>query len=1298
MGSQVTLDLGGNAVTTTNFIVNGVGSTELSNGTVSLSGTGQIGVGTISANITGTGNLLKTGSGTGYLSGTNTYSGNTTVEKNTLSLLAGSSITSTTVNIGSGTSNSTPTLIAAASTLASGTNMTIDSSGGVGGEFRNEGSNTIATLNDDAGSTTRLNSGTLTITGGGTVAGVVAGSANLTNNGGTLTLSNTANTATGTLTNTAGTVNLADWSGSISNSASTNLTGSMTLGGTVTNNSGATLANTSGGAIVVGGVTTFTSAGTVTGATGLTINATNVTYQDGHSEAGTVDINVATGGSLTEERTGNQNFNGSVDYNVATGGAANFTATSGLTTTGTLTHGSSGTFTVANNQTVSAATINLNSGTATIGDGATLQGTGNTMNIAVATAVGAGATLTDANDINILAAGSATFAGAGTLSANTDGAGAEGITIDGTLNVTGGGTVTATVGGAGSIVTQGTGIINVSNAGSHLDASGEAIANNSTAATGVNVGAGVQLTAASITNGTGATLLNAGTVTANVSNTTATSTLTTTGTITGDVTNTLGTVNAGGVISGTVTQNSGIFSLTSGLSAGALRGAGDIGNGGSLLTLAGDADATGETATYSGAISGAGGLTLNVGEDTQVLSGTNSYTGTTTITSGTLELSGGFAIADTGEIANAGTLLVSTAETIGALNGAGAVTLNATLTTGDAGGDTVSGNITGAGGLTKTGAGTLTLSGTNDYTGTTTVSAGILELSGGAAFADTGEIANAGTLLVSTAETIGALNGAGAVTLNAMLTTGDAGDDAISGIISGSGGLTKQGAGNLVLSGVNIYTGTTTVSSGHLQIDQSLTGGAVVDAGAFLTNNGTISGSVTNNGTVTSTSAIFGGFTNTSTFNASGSTVVNGAFSNSGTTSMLNGATGDTITVNGNMSGGGQLDLDVNYATNTGDTLLVNGSTSGTTTVSLNSLTTDNPAVGSELTLVTVTGSGTADNFVLAGGPLVSGIYSYDLAYSSGAWALSGQLNSMGEAYETAPIAVGELLYLPTFEQRRGQARNLAASAAGKSLVGGSWGRVFANKFEADLGTSTSGTAVAANIGGFQAGYDHVVPSGQNGTWILGLTGQAGTVGSTTSNSSRDAKSLALGATATWFGNDGWYADGQLQFSFLESNFSAQGTELAQNEKGYGVGLSAEVGKRISLSSSSAIVPHAQISWTHLDGGTFTDTRGNSVSMENIRSKRGRLGLAYEYFDPSKNTKLYAVGSILRDFSSNKSVVINGVSLKVGELGTWAEFGIGVSKYWSPNKKFFTEISSRHSLSGESGSNFGITAGIEFRM
>jgi filamentous hemagglutinin family protein len=130
-------------------------------------------------------------------------------------------------------------------------------------------------------------------------------------------------------------------------------------------------------------------------------------------------------------------------------------------------------------------------------------------------------------------------------------------------------------------------------------------------------------------------------------------------------------------------------------------------------------------------------------------------------------------------------------------------------------------------GLTKAGAGTLTLSGDNTYSGTTTLSAGTLRLSGGAAIVDTGSvtIANAGgaILELTSSETIGSLSGGGAtggdVSLNAnTLTSGDASSTSYAGIISGSGGLTKEGNGIFTLSGSNTYTGVTAVNTGTLRL------------------------------------------------------------------------------------------------------------------------------------------------------------------------------------------------------------------------------------------------------------------------------------------------------------------------------------------------------------------------------------------------------------------------------------------------------------------------------------------------
>ena len=161
-----------------------------------------------------------------------------------------------------------------------------------------------------------------------------------------------------------------------------------------------------------------------------------------------------------------------------------------------------------------------------------------------------------------------------------------------------------------------------------------------------------------------------------------------------------------------------------------------------------------------------GGL-IKAGSGTLVLSGPNSYTGTTTISAGTIRIQNDTALGAGGF--NGGTLTNvsdgATLEIDGSLNinehmhiagsgvgGNGALRVlsgNSTLTTPIAFDSTVKIDVAagasltqssqfyngsgGAAGLTKSGDGTLTLSASNSYTGATTVSAGTLKLQAGSA-------------------------------------------------------------------------------------------------------------------------------------------------------------------------------------------------------------------------------------------------------------------------------------------------------------------------------------------------------------------------------------------------------------------------------------------------------------------------------------------------------------------------------------------------------------------------------------
>ena len=444
--------------------------------------------------------------------------------------------------------------------------------------------------------------------------------------------------------------------------------------------------------------------------------------------------------------------------------------------------------------------------------------------------------------------------------------------------------------------------------------------------------------------------------------------------------------------------------------------------------------------TYSGSMSGAGVVNVGGGgASVTTFSGTNTYTGDTTITQGTLQLLGGAAIADTGNVVvtTPGILDVAASETVGSINGDGSITLSGgDLTVGSG---AFSGDISGANGLTKIGTGSLVLSGANTFTGAATVSNGTLELQGGNAIGDTTAVivnataspAAAGNLLVSAAETIGSLSGnGGTVVLDAGLTTGDASNTTYAGVISGAGSLTKQGTGTFTLTGANTYSGGTVINAGTLEGNTtSLQGDIVANAAGTLLftqpANGTYAGAISGAGVVTKAGA--GTLTLTGdnsghsgTTNLNGGTVSIGAATNIGTGTLafdggtLNttgaltlanavtlGAGGGTVltgadtTLSGVISGAGALvktgaaNLTLSGAnTYSGGTTVSAGTLTGTTTSLQGDILNNAAVVFDDAGLGTyagnLTGTGTLTK-LNTGSVTLSGVNTY-----SGATTISG--------------------------------------------------------------------------------------------------------------------------------------------------------------------------------------------------------------------------------------------------------------------------------------------------------------------
>ena len=327
----------------------------------------------------------------------------------------------------------------------------------------------------------------------------------------------------------------------------------------------------------------------------------------------------------------------------------------------------------------------------------------------------------------------------------------------------------------------------------------------------------------------------------------------------------------------------------------------------------------------SGAIGGAGALTVvDTGATPQAglvtLSGSNSYTGGTTINNARVSVAADAALGDAGgSLALGGGSLLTTAS----FASTRAIGLTGDSSFVPAGGTTLTlnGVIGGTGSLRQAGAGTLVLGGTNSFGGGTFVTAGILSIGNDA---NLGAAAGGLSLLGATLQATDNITSQRTVTIAGANTidTG-AGVLTLAGPITGAGSVTKAGAGNLVLTGSNSYAGATTVAAGTLTVNGSNAGpGAVgVNSGATLTGGGSIAGVVTvASGATLSPGNGVGTLTTGGLVLAGGSALAYQL----GQANVVGGAFNDLLQVNGNLTLGGGLTVTDSGAFGNGVYRLIN--------------------------------------------------------------------------------------------------------------------------------------------------------------------------------------------------------------------------------------------------------------------------------------------------------------------------------------------------------------------------------------
>lgn len=977
--------------------INAVGSAGTLSISLASSGNFNIGTGstlTISAAISGSGqSITKTGGGTATLSGANTYTGGTTLSAGVLQLgsdgvvSAGGAITSGPVGTGILTLGNGTTLRSDGST-----NRTIQNSLSLSGTITLGATTTqtgALTFNSTDGTNTLGTAATVTLTGDTTlttnvavtIADVISGGFSLTKAGasiltlsgtnsytgttliraGTLSVSNIGNSGANSNLGTNGTINIGESSAGTLKYTGTGETSDKVISlysifgaGATIDQSGTGLlkftsdltttsianhtltlqGSTSGTGEISGVISNPAGPNTISlikaGTGTWTLSGANTYTGPTTISGGTLRLgNGGTGGSLSTSSTIVDNANFTINQTDSVVQGTDFSG-SAITGTGSITQAGSGTLTLNAANTYSGGTnmnagrLNINSASA-IGTG-TLTINGGTINNSSAAAI----TLSTNNPV--IWGGDFTF-GSGVNTNNLD---------FGTGAVTMAASRIISVGGNGNLLTFGGTVTNASGADVTLTVNnvglnpgglllgGLALSDSNTPHTVTIAGSGyVRISGVVANGGTGA------------------GNLTYSGTTFGGL-----ELSGANTYSGLTILNSGTLYVANdsafGTSALSLRGGVIQNNGPGARIIANQVSLDGNVIVY--------------GNQDMTFTGTWTDSGSRTlnVASG-LTLAGSVFLSDDNTTTGRGLTITGYAPT----------TISGVIANNNSG-NTIAAT------LTYSGTSTLTLSGANTYSGGTTLNSGTLQLgtsstgsvtngpvgtgtltlNGGTLSSNVGDlitvrsIANAivfaGDVTFGTNTNFGALSLSGAGTLTSPFRTLTfIADVTYSGNIGESGGsfgITKAGDGTLILSGVNTYSGGTTINAGLLELKStsalgSTSGSLTVNGGILDLDGQSISvGNLTgSSGKIWNNGPLAGSSTATLTIGTGN----NGGGNYAGIIEDNNPGSGLTSKVAVTKTGTGTITLSgantyTGATTVNGGTLLINGSTAAGSAVTVN--------------------------------------------------------------------------------------------------------------------------------------------------------------------------------------------------------------------------------------------------------------------------------------------------------------------------------------------------------------------------
>ncbi|EDL8862305.1 fibronectin-binding autotransporter adhesin ShdA [Salmonella enterica] len=557
--------------------------------------------------------------------------------------------------------------------------------------------------------------------------------------------------------------------------------------------------------------------------------------------------------------------------------------------------------------------------------------------------------------------------------------------------------------------------------------------------------------------------------------------------------------------------------------------------------------------------------------------------------------------------------------------------------------------------------------------------------------------------------------------------------------------LTKLGAGKLTLSGANTYTGDTNVQEGTLWLSGDGTIGEmgsqqavnVASGATFGGSNGTtVNGKVTNEGTL-----VFGDSDETGAI-----FTLNGDLINMGTIASGSSSStpGNTLYVDGDYTGnGGSLYLntvlgDDDSAT---DKLVITGDASGTTDLYINGIG-DGAQTTNGIEVVDVGGVSTSDAFELKN-EVNTGLYTYRLYWneSDNDWYLASKAqsdddDSGGDDSDVTPSDGGDdggdvtpsddggddggnvtppsgggdvapqyRADIGAYMGNQWMARNLQMQtlydregSQYRNADGSVWARFKAGKAESE---AVSGNIdMDSNYSQFQLGGDILawgngqqsVTVGVMASYINADTDSTGNRGADGSQftSSANVDGYNLGVYATWFADaqthSGAYVDSWYQYGFYNNSVES-GDAGSESYDSTANAVSLETGYRYDIALSNgntvSLTPQAQVVWQNYSADSVKDNYGTRIDGQDGDSWTTRLGLRVDgklYKGSRTVIQPFAEANWLHT-SDDVSVSFDDATVKQDLPANRAELKVGlqadIDKQWSV----------RAQVAGQTGSN-----------